>query len=382
MINRTHTYHFISRPIALVTTITCLAWLCLKPTPTNAETSTAQNQLTAEQYANYLSQLSKVITEKPFSAKDKALIYSQQGPARVAFDKLLTKWLSQEAFFKSAKAMIQTQLSISGKSEGINYDLPGNLFAHLARHDLPYKEVITADYCVDDNGAKIACDTGAFYNAGVLATRAFMASTATRFNLNRATRMMGQFACTHYPLLHSLEPPIEREKLIPMFQVIKAGEGSEDFGNGKACYSCHSQFAAHTQFFVKFDKEGIYIPGAIGLQNPNGQPGESYLNLLTSHFKDLEYAELESSQMLGQPAENLREAAIILTNHPIFWECAVKNTLRFYFNLNKAEVEDLPPAYITSISDDIRRTHSNPSFRELVKGVLGNPRIINATLRE
>ena len=81
---------------------------------------------------------------------------------------------------------------------------------------------------------------------------------------------MRAFACRTYPMERDLQPPLEADLLIPMFRAETpeeqtVAEATNGFGNGFGCYSCHSQFGAHAQLFVKFDTSGVWHADADGL---------------------------------------------------------------------------------------------------------------------
>src|SRR5690606_27769046 len=122
------------------------------------------------------------------------------------------------------------------------------------------------------------------------------------------------FACQHYPLPDTLEPRVDRERLITMFRANTPDEqedpsAADAFGNGFACYGCHGQFSSHAQFFVRFDQEGMWREEATGIQDPEGELGRATDGLFASHFTDLEESKSPRSQMFGQPAEDLAEGA-------------------------------------------------------------------------
>ena len=108
------------------------------------------------------------------------------------------------------------------------------------------------------------------------------------------------FACSDYPMDNTLQPPMPRESLIPLFQVDRATDTSAGtFGNGFACYTCHSQFSAHAQVFVKFDDQGRYQAGATGLQDMAAEQGRSTNGLFTSHFTGAAAASELTSMPIG-----------------------------------------------------------------------------------
>jgi hypothetical protein len=298
---------------------------------------------------------------------------------------ILDGWTAEPGFGEAVRFMVSDMLAASGNKDGVDFDLPGNLAAEVANEDLPWSTLVTADYCVDAAGAHIACDTGAPYESGVLATRAYLMSNKGRFNLGRAKRMLETFACRIYPMEHEIQVPLEKPVLIPMFraetpeeQTVEEAEGG--FGNGAACYGCHSQFGAHAQLFVRFDENGLWQAAATGLQDPAGELGRSPNGLYTSHMDDPIAAASEASQMFGEPVANLREAAEVMSESPLFQACTVKNLI--------ARAFDLPSGVSPAIDDDLvdelamRSTadRADPPIRHYVMEVFTDRRVIDAVL--
>ena len=139
-----------------------------------------------------------------------------------ALPALLAAWSEETGVEDAARDMISTLLAASGARDGTDLDLPGNLAAQLVRDDVPWTQLVTADYCVDGEGAQIECDTGAPYAAGILTTRAFMAGNESRYNLRRARTLVRRFVCVDYPIDAELQPRIQRELLTPMIQATSA----------------------------------------------------------------------------------------------------------------------------------------------------------------
>lgn len=331
--------------------------------------------LSPQDLQNYLAQISSMVAGRPTTPSERDLI-TQKG--EVGLKEIIQAWIDSDFFVQSAKIMLQTQLGISGNDGTVNYELPGNLMTYLVRQDRPYSEIITADYCVDNSGNKINCDANAPFAAGVLATRGYLKQYASRFNLARAHNLMRQFACLEYPMNTNLQIPIPREQLIDMFKVDKA-EGSAAFGNGTACYSCHSQFGAHAQLFIKFDSFGIYQPSATGQQDPTSEPGRSPNNLFTSHFASVSQSSTETSQMLGQAVSNLRNAAITLSNNRNFSDCAVRNTIRYFIRLTAGN-SAINAGVVVQISDILKQNYPNPTFKQIVLSSLIHSMVIGSLI--
>jgi len=296
---------------------------------------------------------------------------------------MLEAWTKEAAFPRAARRLISQKLSVSGSRDGIDFDLPGNLAEHVAREDLPLSTILTADYCVDANGAKRECDTGAPFTAGVLGTRAFMVSRASRFNLTRASTMLRAFACQKYPMSEDVEPRIERSRLIPMFQVDRQADESgappDEFGNGTACYACHSQFGWHTQLFVRFDASGLYREDATGLQDPNGELGRSVDGLFASHLQDPAEAKTDKSQMLGRAVRDLGEAAKVLAESPMFVPCQVGNLLEYALRL--PPTVEVAKEVVEEIASSAKKGDPpKVTFGSLTVATFSHPRVVAAVV--
>lgn len=338
----------------------------------------------------YLETLSPMVVGRLLSPEEDNLIYHFGQDAIVP---IVEAWVAEPAFADTARAMLQVKLAASGSKDGIDFELPGHLAAQLARADRPYHELITSSTCYDAVGAAIPCDTGAPYTAGVLTTRAYLIANASRFNLRRARRMMFNFACEVYPMDTNLQPPVEKGDLIPMFQAMTkeeqtVPEAANGFGNGDACYKCHSQFSAHAQLFVRFDQDGLWRADATGLQDPMNELGRSTGGLFASHFASPVAAPLEISQMFGQPVDTLVDAARVLADADGFDRCAARNVLEYSFGMTEADAKNIDRKLLDSVAKeaharDLRlrpEAHDGPTFGDLFVVALTHPRVIQVVL--
>lgn len=287
-------------------------------------------------------------------------------------------WVKEPGFAEAARDWISVKLKASGTAGGINGDLPGNLAAFLVRNGRPHAELLTADRCYDRAGAPTACDTGAPFTAGVLTTRAFLKNTSSRFNLKRARTVVKTFACSDYPMDNTLQPPMPRESLIPLFQVDRATDTSAGtFGNGFACYTCHSQFSAHAQVFVKFDDQGRYQAGATGLQDMAAEQGRSTNGLFTSHFTGAAAAS-EQSQIFGKPVQNLAESARVIASSQLYLECSVRSVAGYVLSLSETEANELPKPVVEEIVGEALKTAQQPTLASLVVEAFTHPSMVSA----
>ena len=332
----------------------------------------------------YLSSIAPILVSRTLSSEEQATIdqAAQGGDPWAAVDTVLAGWADDPVLAEAAREMIQTRLSVSGASAEINFELPGNLAAYTVANRLPWSTLVTADYCVGDDLAQIDCDSGAPYSAGILTTRAFLKARASRFNLTRASTMMNTFACQHYPLADAIEPRIPRERLRTMFKA-DSPEEQEDpqaagaFGNGFACYSCHGQFAWHAQLFVQFDDQGLFRADATGLQDPEGELGRAVGGLYASHLETPAEAAVPSSQMLGQPVADLREAGAVLAASPQLAACTTQGVLEYVVGLEQGTEVD--PSLIGEIAGGL--TPAEATFADYVIAVFTSRRVIDAVVR-
>lgn len=336
-------------------------------------------EVTPENAERYAQRIVPVLLRR--SLRESELEQLAAGGA--ALPGLLAEWSQESGVEDAARDMISTLLAASGARDGTDLNLPGNLAAHLVRDDIPWTQLITADYCVDGEGAPIECDTGAPYAAGILTTRAFMAGNESRYNLRRARTLVRRFVCVDYPIDAELQPRIQRDLLIPMFQATSAADSTEDaaragFGNGLACYACHGQFSAHAQLFVRYDETGLYREDATGLQLPDGELGVSEVEgLFTSHFQDPARASSEQTQVLGEEVSGLVDAARVVAESPRYVPCAIRHFLAYGFDLAESEVTTIDDATVDEVTRD---AGDSPSLPALMRAAFAHPDVIRAAL--
>lgn len=338
--------------------------------------------LSAAHTEMYLSKLAPPIVGRVLSKDERERIAIEQGNA---IRPIVTRWVKEPGFVQAARNMIELKLSVSGMRDGIDFGLPGNLAAYLVGGDQPWSKILTSDKCRDAAGGEIPCDTGAPYFAGVLTTRAYLVSRASRFNLTRSSALMKTFACRTYPQEDALQPRIPKERLIPMFRVLTADEQTDEraksgFGNGFGCYTCHGQFSAHAQLFVKFDDKGKWQKDATGLQDQTGELGRSKNGLMASHFVDPTAAASEESQLFGTPVKNLGDAARVLTQNHVFLECASRNVVEYGLGLTKPP--QLEPTLLADLAERARTFGgSDPSLGAIAIATLTHEDIQRAIVK-
>jgi hypothetical protein len=331
-------------------------------------------QLSREGMVAYVRRLAPLVVGRTLRVDEAATLTS--GAALTA---LMNQWTGEVGFSKTAREWISTKLKASGTRGAINLELPGNLAEYVTSKRLPHSALLTADFCVNDAGEKIPCDTGAPFTAGVLTTRAYLSNNAGRYNLKRARALLRTFACQDYPLSVSQQPRLERNELIDLFsQDQHEGDSVGSFGNGFACYTCHSQFGAHAQPFVKFNDQGQWVAGADGQQLVGGEQGKSTNGLFASHLASAESARKETSQVFGRPVENLAGVAQSYTQSTQFWNCSVNAFLGFVFGLSDSAVFAMPVDVTEEIVAEATAKEPQPSLAALATAALSHPAVVRS----
>ncbi|MGE4130764.1 MAG: hypothetical protein AB7F86_03955 [Bdellovibrionales bacterium] len=321
---------------------------------------------------SYLSIFSTQIAHRPLKASEIAQINSQ---GTNAFPAIVRSWFAEPQFLESAQMFMENLIRTNGVTDTVDMNIPGYLARDIARRERPYTDFVTASTCVNAAGQNMACDSNAPFSAGVLTTKAFLVTKAGPYNISRAGKMISKFLCTTYPLGDSEEPKIAQSALIDQFATTS---GKITFGNGNNCYSCHSQFGHHAQFFVRFDLNGNYQVGATGIQNPAATDGFSTNGLMTSHYRDPARAADQSSQILGKPAANLGEAGRLLAQSSRFLPCAVKNLMFHYMRLPQDTLDSIKPDLYIQIANQAKAVNPDPSLSHLLSAIILNQNVLDS----
>jgi len=343
-----------------------LSLLLSLSTPALAQAADAQKLI------SYLSLFSSQIAHRPLNASEIAQINAQ---GTNAFPAIVRAWYAEPQFLESAQMYVENLIRANGTTATVDMNIPGYLARDIARRERPYADLVTAATCVNAAGQNLACDSNAPFSAGVLTTKAFLVTKAGPYNISRAGKMVARFLCTTYPLPDAEEPKIAQAALIDQFATTA---GVITFGNGNNCYSCHSQFGHHAQFFVRFDLSGNYQLSATGVQNPAATDGFSTNGLMTSHYREPARAANESSQILGKPAANLREAGLQLAASNRFYPCAVQNLMFHFMRLPPASVASIKPDLYVQIANQAKAVNPNPSFSHLLSAIITNQNVIDS----
>lgn len=155
----------------------------------------------------------------------------------------------------------------------LNTSEPSNLAAYVLKYDLPWGEVFSADYCVDDNLNVMNDCTGGLpqdQRAGILTSQPLLRlyGKPEAFNFQRTSIAHQLMACEVYPdggtpLVRTnaaagtlpADNPADPPRIHAKYQGSLQGDDGEVF-----CATCHSSLLARRPAFNKFDIEGFYRP--------------------------------------------------------------------------------------------------------------------------
>ncbi len=325
---------------------------------------------------SYLSKVVQPVVGRVLRADERARIDAEAGGAIAP---IVSSWAREPGFVKSVRRFMEIGLQVSGQKSDVDFDLPGNLVEHVLVSGKPWSEILTSATCYDAQLQQRPCDTGAPFGAGVLTTRAYLIARASRFNLTRSSALMKNFACQVYPQDETLQPRIEKTRLIPMFQAETPEQQADDrarsgFGNGFACYGCHGQFSLHAQLYVKFDSVGHYVASADGQQDPQGELGRSLNGLMASHLLNPAEAASEHSNMFGHDVANLAEAARVVAGQSTFVPCAARRYLDFVLAV-PFDTIDYQPELFEQVAAS---AGPDPQFGQIAEALLTHPVVIQS----
>lgn len=172
------------------------------------------------------------------------------------YQNVIQKYLDSQEFIDNQRSYFQKMFEMQGQSDGINFDEPTNLALYLIKNNMDFRQILQADFCVDNNLNKISCS--AFKNpsdqttqaAGIVTTRAFLITWARAFNFRRVNHMYEELACSEFP--DTSDAGMALPTISDRVKTFNCTNCSP------ACYSCHRSLNARASLFYKFDLNGFY----------------------------------------------------------------------------------------------------------------------------
>jgi hypothetical protein len=276
----------------------------------------------------------KLVNRPPTSDE---LTKARQGLAQ--YNSVIDSYLEAPEFYTQLKRYFQDSFEMAGVVDNINHDEPANLAVYLVKNNIDYREVITADYCVDNNLNKIACSSfsknPADANnqaAGAITTQAFLKKWASAFNFFRTREIMQNFACKNYP--NENEAGMKAEEIAGSAEVATFNLTS----GSPACYNCHKSMNPVASLFFSFDRKGFFN----AIPNDNRAANEKILRVTTQVAKveDLLVNNVKP-EFHGEEITSIRDYASKLSNNQIFRDCVAQRFSQFI--LNNSHLERIPP---------------------------------------
>lgn len=252
------------------------------------------------------------------------------------FLKVLQETLNSEDFRSSTLALAINDFEMGGTTNGINYSEPANLATYLIVNNMDYRQLLLADYCIDDSFAKVQCSSfssesqSQMYAAGALTTQGFLEKWQSAFNFRRTSKAFKAFACRAYP--DEVDTGLAPEQLSTTVKQFNCTDCVPK------CYDCHRNMNSRASLFYAFDRKGKFNTSP----NPNPQAGEitvtdtgvasTVADLLVSGAKPI---------FQGYELANLKDYGSRLAESEEFSKCTTQRIVGRLFGLPADK--DLPP---------------------------------------
>lgn len=291
--------------------------------PLQVRSATAEDRIRAYRRAS-------LIFLKSLPTSDKIEQVRSESGYNTAIDELL----ASEQLISTLREYHQQFFELEGVSGDINYNEPANLAAYLIREDLDFRDILRANYCVNDDLEQIPCSS---FNgnvnltnenaAGAVTTRGFMQKWNSPFAFRRTEHMLKAFACQSYP--DESDPGLTEAEISTTQHNFSCTTGCTP-----QCYSCHRTMNSRASLFYTFDLSGRY-----NLNPPNN------LAIKTDTDQRSTVADLLAPDVVPRyqmrNVEKLKDYALALSNHDKFRSCLAKRVTQF--SLGGTLSNDLPP---------------------------------------
>lgn len=285
----------------------------------------------SEKRIKALKNLQITLVRRLPSDEELKLAETQEG-----FLKVLQEALNSEDFRASTLALAINDFEMGGTANGINYSEPANLSTYLIVNNLDYRQLLLADYCIDNNFAKVQCSSFAsanqaqMYAAGAMTTQGFLEKWQSAFNFRRTSKAFKAFACRSYP--DEVDTGLAPDQLSTTVKEFNCTNCVPK------CYDCHRNMNPRASLFYAFDRKGKFNTNP----NPSAQAGEitvtdtgvasTVADLLVSGAKPV---------FRGYELANLKDYGSRLAESDEFSRCTTQRIVGRLFGLPTDK--DLPP---------------------------------------
>jgi hypothetical protein len=181
------------------------------------------------------------------------------------YERVIKSYLEMPEFLSSQRNYYRNYFEMAGMgADNVNFDEPANLAVHLVLNDADFREILTADYCVNNELQKVPCssfrnpDDAPVQAAGVLTTRAFLVKWSAPFNFRRVAKTFHAFSCREYP--DSRDEGLLESEIADNIKTFNSTTETP------ACYNCHRSMNSRASLFYMFDQKGYFN------LNPNMDP--------------------------------------------------------------------------------------------------------------
>ena len=321
------------------------------PAPTAAATP-----VSAEILGRALNSAAKILVDRLPSSDE-----MKEGTAGLAgYEKVIRTYLASISFRQRLHKENQNFHKLGGTAGGVNRNEPANFATYLVLKDLDYREILTADYCVDDNlNAVSHCDafpdpaTAKSQAAGVMTTRAFLSKwTLAGFNFNRVKESFSQFLCASYPDGTDLGLTVD--------EVASSVKEFNSTSGAGACYNCHRSMNSKAALFFSFNLEGRYTSDrGTSTKRDGGAVDSALTDVLSPVRKEWppENPQVVQPKAHGRNVNKLRDLALLMAEDPRFAQCTVQRYANFLLGRGYHEEGYMTPlpASLQPLVEDLKK---------------------------
>jgi hypothetical protein len=250
-------------------------------------------------------------------------------------------------------------------------EAPLRLIEHVVAGDLPYSEIVTADYTLADEavaGAWGLAHTGTGWQvvdppsdrrgAGVLADSWLFTrhgSTVGNAARGRANAVSRALLCVDF-----LDRDIEIDADV---NLADPNEVAEAVQQNPSCVACHQQLDPLATFFEGYKTD--FVPLLVGYP---------YDHYATGFFTEFLKVDMRAPRYFGSPGDSLADLGSMIARDPRFTLCAAK---RAYAYFHQVELADVP----FEAADALQSTliASDLSYKAMVRALVLDPGFALAT---